>query len=140
MEYWILKNWMPLISGGLQHYFCEKGYFVFLFKNKDDSNLIFRSGPYFMGLRGLYLNCWNLSFDLEKDVSSVMSVWVHLPHLPLHCWSSESLETIGNKLSKYIDRADRKDQYACARICVEVDLEMDLTKEIKLTIGEWSHI
>ena len=32
-------------------------------ENKEDKDLIFRSGPYFMGPRGLYLNRWTLSFD-----------------------------------------------------------------------------
>ena len=75
---------MPLIKGGLQHCFCGKGFYTFLFENKEDKDLIFRSGPYFMGPRGLYLNQWTLSFDPEKDVPLVVSVWVRLPHLLLH--------------------------------------------------------
>ena len=35
--------------------------------------------------------------------------------------------------------ASRKDQYACARICVEVDLEAGLLEAIKLMVGNWSH-
>ena len=77
-----------------------------------------------MGPQGLYLNKWTLDFDLNKDVPSVVPVWVRLLHLPLHCWNSGSLEAIGNTLGKYIDRDDHRDQYTCARICVEVDLEV----------------
>ena len=44
-----------------------------------------------------------------------------------------------NTMGKYIDMAIPKDQYACARICVEVDLEAGLPKAIKLTIGNWCH-
>jgi len=47
---------------------------------------------------------------------------------------------IGNTLGKYIDRAERRDQYSCARICVEVDLEIGLPEAIKLTIADWSYI
>ena len=104
MESWISKNWMSLISGGLQHCLCGKGFFVFLFENKDDMDLIFRSGPYFMGPRGLYLNCWSLSFDIEKDVPLVASVWVRFPYFPLHFWNDEALQAIGNALGKYIDK------------------------------------
>ena len=68
-----------------------------------------------------------------------MPVWVRLPHLPLHCWISDSLEAIGNKLGKYIDTAVRKDQYSYARICVEVDLEIGFPKAINLTVVDWSH-
>ena len=35
--------------------------------------------------------------------------------------------------------ASPKDHYACARICVEVDLEAGLPEAIKLTVGNWSH-
>ena len=92
-----------------------------------------------MGPRGLYLNKWMLDFDPSQDVPSAVPVWVWLPHLPLHCWNSESLEAIGNTLSKYIDRGERKDQYSCAIICVEVDLEIGLPEAIKLNVVDWSH-
>ena len=106
----------------------------------EDRVPIFRNGPYFMGPQGLYLNKWTPNFDPSQDVPFVVPVWVRLPHLPLHCWNLESLEIIGNKLGKYIDRAERKDQYACARICVEVDLEIGLPEAIQLIVAKWSYI
>jgi hypothetical protein len=66
-------------------------------------------------------------------------VWVRLPNLPIHCWNPISLQTIGNKLGQYIDRADPKDQYSCARIYVEVDLEVGLPEVVKLKVGDWQH-
>ena len=47
---------------------------VFLFEKKEDIDLIFRNGPYFMGTRGMYLNKWDLSFELEKDIPSSVLV------------------------------------------------------------------
>ena len=105
-----------------------------------DRELIFWNGPYFMGPQGLYLNKWTPDFDPSQDVSSAVPVWVRLLHLPLHCWSSDALESIGNELGKYIDRADRKYQFSCAQICVKVDLEIGLPEAIKLTVADWSHI
>jgi len=58
----------------------------------------------------------------------------------LHCWSSKTLETIRNTLGKYIDTTDKKGQYSCARICVEVDLEVGLPKAIKLIVAKWSNL
>ena len=52
----------------------------------------------------------------------------------------KTLHIIGNALGKYIDQAVRKDQYSCARICVEVDLEEGLPEEIKLTVAGWTHV
>ena len=92
-----------------------------------------------MGPQGLYLNKWTLDFDPSQNVPSVVPIWVRLPQLPLHCWNSESLEAIRNKLEKYIYRVEKKDQYSCARICVEVDLEIGLPEEIKINVVEWSH-
>ena len=92
-----------------------------------------------MGPQGLYLNKWTPYFDPTQDVTSVVPIWVRLPHLPLHCWDSDSLEAIRNTLGKYIDRAERKDQYSCARICVYVDLEIGLLEAIKLNVAEWTH-
>ena len=83
-----------------------------------------------MGSQGIYLNKWTPDFDPTQVVPSTVLVWVRLPHLLLHCWNSEILETIGNKLGKYIDKEKSKDQYSCARLCVEVDLETGLPKAI----------
>ena len=52
----------------------------------------------------------------------------------------DPLEAIGNKLGKYIDRVERREQYSCARICVEVGLEVALPKVIKLSIADWLHV
>jgi hypothetical protein len=93
-----------------------------------------------MGPQGLYLNKWSLDVDPTQDVPSVVLVWVCLPHLPLHCWNPKSLEAIGNTLGKYINKDDRKEQYSCVRICVEVDLEVGLPKAIQLKVADWSYI
>ena len=94
-----------------------------------------------MGLRGMYLNKWDLSFDLEKDIPKAVSVWVKLPHLPLHCWNDEDFQAIGNTLGKYIDKLELKSpMFSCARICVEVDLEKGLPEAINLSIDGWNHL
>lgn len=92
------------------------------------------------GPQGLYLNKWTPDFDLAQDVPSAVPVWAFLPHLPLHCWNKKSLQTISNTLGRYIDQAVRKYQYSCARICVEVDLEVGLPEAIKLIVTDWTHI
>lgn len=140
IEDWVNQNWIPLVSEGIKSHFVGKGFFVFVFENAEDRTLIFRNGPYFMGPQGLYLNKWSLDFDLAQDVLTAVPVWVRLPHLPLHCWNQRSLQYIGNTLGKYIGQEARKDQYFCAIICVEVDLEVSLPEAIKLTVVDWTHI
>ena len=120
--------------------FVKRGYFLFEFTSKEDKELIFRNGPYFMGPQGLYLNKWTPDFDPEEDVPSTVPVWVRLPNLPIHCWNWGSLKHIGDALGKFIDRENNKDQYDCTQICVEVDLEVGLPEAIKINVESWSHI
>ena len=93
--------------------------------------------PISCGPQGLYLNTWTPDSDLEADIPKAVLVWVRLPNLPMHCWNPKLLNAIGNTLGRYIDMASLKDQYACARICIEVDLEAGLPEEIKLIVGNW---
>jgi len=108
MALWIDKNWKPLIKGHLSHAFCGRGFFAFLFVEKD-RDLIFRSGPYFMGSRDMYLNIRNPDFNPENDISLAVLVWVRLPYLPLYCWNNETMRAINNSLGKYIYRAEPRD-------------------------------
>ena len=39
----------------------------------------------------------------------------------------------------FINMASPKDQYVCAQICVEVDIEASSPEAIKLTVGTWYH-
>jgi hypothetical protein len=94
-----------------------------------------------MGSQGMYLNKWTPYFSPENDIPSGVSVWVRLPFLPLHCWNDETLRNIGNSLGKYIDHAEpRDDLQACAKLCIEVDLEKGLLEAIQLTLDSWSYI
>ena len=93
-----------------------------------------------MGLRGLFLDSWTLGFNPEAEITAV-PVWVRFPNLPLHLWGKSTLMDIGNKLGCYLDSADPKGgQFRCSRICVEVKLEKGLSKALKLTLRDWSHI
>ena len=139
-EGWVHRNWRPLVSAEIRSHFVGRGFFVFVFYYVEDRDLIFRNSPYFMGPQGIYFNKWTPDFDPTQDISSAVPVWVRLPHLPLHYWSLESLEIIGNKLGKFTDRAKRKDRFSYVRICVEFDLEIGLPEAIQLTIADWSYV
>jgi len=141
VQRWVERNWADKTQGKISIRFCGRGYFTFHFETKEDKDLIFRNGPYFMDSRGLYLNKWTPDFDPELDIPSAVPVWVRLPHLPLHCWGDDSVKAIGNAVGKYIDRSEPKDNMqACARICVEVDLGRGLPEAIKLKVDDWCHI
>ena len=132
---WIQRNWKPHLKQGVTCYPLSSGYFLFEFINKEDKDLIFRNGPYFMGTQGLYLNHWNLDFDPTVDLPKEVPVWVRLPNLSVHCWNYEALQKIGNKIGKFVDKENNKSIYNCARICIEVDLEAGLPESVKLFVG-----
>jgi hypothetical protein len=140
VEAWMDDRWKSLIQGEVSLCAVGRGFFVFSFTKAKDRDLVFRSGPYFMGARGLFLAPWTLDFNPGDEITAV-PVWVRLPHLPLHLWGRISLKDIDNKLGRFLDNmAPKEDQYTYARICVEVSLEEGLPEAIKLTLGEWSHI
>ena len=82
---WIQRNWRPQLKQSVTCYPVGRGFYIFEFISKDDRDLIFRNGPYFMGSQGLYLNRWTPDFDLNLDAPKEVPVWVHLPNLPAHC-------------------------------------------------------
>jgi len=137
---WMNDCWKHLIKEKVELCAAGRGFFAFTFSRKEDRDLVFRSGPYFMGARGLFLAPWTLDFNPDAEITAA-PVWVRLPRLPLHLWGKNSLKDIGNKLGRFLESADPKgDQFTCARICVEVNLEKGLPEAIKLTLGDWSHI
>jgi hypothetical protein len=67
-------------------------------------------------------------------------VWIILSHLPIIFWDEDSLKYIGDKLGHYIDQVEPKGNiYSYARICVKIDFEKGLLKEIQLNLEGWSH-
>ena len=61
--------------------FCGRGNYTFHFETKEDQDLIFRNGPYFMDTRVLYLNIWMPDFDPKRDIANVVPIQVRLSHL-----------------------------------------------------------
>jgi hypothetical protein len=140
VEAWIDERLKSMIQGNVSLCAVGRVFFVFSFSRAKDRDLVFRSGPYFMGSRGLFLAPWTLEFNPGAEITAA-PVWVRLPHLPLHLWGINSLEDIGNKLGHFLDSVEPKgDQFTCARICVEVNLEKGLPEAINLSLGEWYHI
>lgn len=74
MQKWVERNWTASIDEKISIMFCGRGYYTFHFETKEDQDLIFRNGPYFMDTRGLYLNRWTLDFDPEMDVPNAVPV------------------------------------------------------------------
>jgi hypothetical protein len=92
----------------MSHSFCVRGFFSFIFEEKEDQDLIFIRGAYFMGACGMYLNRWMLYFNMENDIPLAVPVWFLLPFFRLHFWNEETLMAIGNSIGQYIDKGEPK--------------------------------
>lgn len=140
---WIEKNCNALIKGSLNQYLCGRGFFTFLFKLKEDKDLIFKTKPYFLGARGIYLNKWTPDFIPENNVLSTVPMWVQLQLVTsspsLLEWWCPSLH--GNSIGCHIDWAEPKENvFSCARICVEVDLEKGIPEAVVISLYKWKHV
>lgn len=108
MDSWMKKNLMALIKGNLSYQLCGRWFYTFFFELKEDINLIFRNGPYFMDTRGMYLNKWTPNLNPQVDDPSLVLVWFHLPHLPFHYWNNQTMTPIWHVLGTHIDRSNLK--------------------------------
>jgi hypothetical protein len=91
------KNWKPHLIGRISHSFYERVFFSFLFEKKEDRDLIFKSGLYFMGARVIYLNHCTLVFN--QKMASPLQFWYgsafpSFPYIVGMKKLSESLETL----------------------------------------------
>jgi hypothetical protein len=78
VEVWVTENW----DSPCKFIYCGNGFILFIFYSEEERDKIFRSGPYFMSTRGIFLSHWTLDFDQEMEIL-VAPVWVKLPHLPV---------------------------------------------------------
>jgi hypothetical protein len=103
------------VKGRLNHLFYSREFSAFLFEFKEDRDLIFCNNLYFLGARGMYLNIWTPNFNPENGIPTVVPIRVRLSHLPLRCWSDDSLRCVGNLLGCYLDRVELKENiFSCA--------------------------
>ena len=113
---WAREVLKPPINNEVSIFVLGNGFFLTLFANFEDRDYVFKSGPSFMGSKGLFLAPWTLDFNPTREISKVL-VWVRLPHFPFVLWDNEILKLIGDKLGRYIEHAEIKEGIlSCARI------------------------
>jgi hypothetical protein len=106
---------LELIKGSLSHYFYGRGFYVFLFENKEHMDLIFRNRPYFYRTKSIYLNRWTPNFNPKNDLPYAIPIWVRLSHIPVHCWNGDAFRSIRIYMGNYIDKVEPRDEmFSCA--------------------------
>lgn len=79
------------------------------------------------------LRAWSKDLVMKRMDLQKIPIWVSLPGLPFHYWSTESLSAIGSVLGKplYTDRYTKsRERLSYTRICIEVDASEPLQDSI----------
>jgi hypothetical protein len=135
LKEWVNKTW----SEGHEMFFCSKGFFIVNFSTEVECQRVLEQGPWFWGRSGLSMQRWFPDFNPLTMTAMTTPVWVRLPNLPLHFYSSSFLPTLGNALGRFIKiDTDRivKGFITFARICVEIDLSQGLSDRILIDWDE----
>jgi hypothetical protein len=135
LKEWVNKTW----SEGHELFFCSKGFFIVNFSTEAECQRVLEQGPWFWGRSGLSMQRWFPDFNPLTMTAMTTPVWVRLPNLPLHFYSSSFLPTLGNALGRFIKiDTDRiaKGFVTFARICVEIDLSQGLPDRILIDWGD----
>jgi hypothetical protein len=135
LKEWVNKTW----SEGHELFFCSKGFFIVNFSTEAECQRVLEQGPWFWGRSGLSMQRWFPDFNPLTMTAMTTPVWVRLPNLPLHFYSSSFLPTLGNALGRFIkidtERIE-KGFVTFARICVEIDLSQGLPDRILIDWGD----
>ncbi|KAL2511224.1 Uncharacterized protein Adt_16824 [Abeliophyllum distichum] len=120
-----------------KYYPHESGWLIFKFRNEEDRMSVLNGGPYFVFGRPLMLKIMPHCFGFDDNEISNMPVWITLPGLPLACWNPTALGKIASMVGKPIT-TDKltvsKERLSYARVLVEVDASLPLTRRIHLNL------
>ncbi|CAH9076348.1 unnamed protein product [Cuscuta epithymum] len=118
----------------------KKGWVIFQFKSEEDRTKVLMGGPYMVLGRSLMLKNLQQGFSFEDEEFLKVPIWLKLPHLPMDCWSEDSVSKISSRLGMPIFTdgvTSEKTMLNYARVLVEVDVSKPppLFVDIKLPNG-----
>ncbi|XP_019229452.1 PREDICTED: uncharacterized protein LOC109210484 [Nicotiana attenuata] len=116
-----------------QVFLHDDGYFIFRFNSDDDKNSLIQQGPYTFHNRLLILKQWEPNFQMNKELTRKIPIWVIFPGLPIQYWTQENLGRIASYLGKPIcsDRLTAEgERISYARMLVEMDVSQELPDDM----------
>lgn len=134
---WIHSTWTKHCKAIL----CSKGFFIVIFVDSKEYQIVLTGGPWFLGKAELFLTPWFPDFDPSKDVITKLPIWVRLPNLPAHLWHCVVFQAIGNSLGRFLaidPSRGLKGLYTYGRICAKIDISKGLPDQITLKVGDFS--
>lgn len=141
LDSWIRKTWNP--EGDFDILLVANNFLMVNFSCIVDRNQAFKGGPYFYNHVGLFIKQLHMGFNSAEEIPSLILVWVRLPRLPLECWRRDILQMIALLLGKPNGPSQQnlnKRVLSCVYVCIEIDLNNQLSDLVAMSIGETSWI
>ncbi|XP_075104760.1 uncharacterized protein LOC142178874 [Nicotiana tabacum] len=142
------KEMLKLVYGvwtsvSTPHVFLHNnGYFSFKFDNKEDKEAILKQGPYTFNYTPFIPKQWDPEFQMNKEPTQPVPIWVMFPNLPIQFWAPGNLGRISSCMGKpiCIDKLTAQEQrIAYARILIEMDISQPLPESISLELPDGTH-
>lgn len=94
---------------------------------------VLEAGPWYFDFKPLIVKAWTPEVSLEREGLASVPIWVKLPGLKLHLWSTQSLSKIASLIGRpqYMMKAKRS-RLAYARVCVEIDIGCKLPEVVSV--------
>ncbi|KAL0927271.1 hypothetical protein M5K25_001434 [Dendrobium thyrsiflorum] len=114
---WKLKGTLKLIS-------LNEGFFLFNFSTKEDFDMIWNKGAWFILGKPFVFQKWNPHFTPKREEFTSVPIWFKIMDLPLCCWTPTGISMIATKIGTPLSvdsLTASKSRLTFARVCVQVD-------------------
>nr|XP_016515889.1 PREDICTED: uncharacterized protein LOC107832538 [Nicotiana tabacum] len=117
----------------------DEGYFIFKFESDEDRDTVLHNGPYTFNNRPMILKKWDPDFQMSKENTKNIPVWVNFPELPIKFWTVENLGRIASSIGNPIctDKLTAQEaRISYARMLIEMDVSQPLPETILIELAE----
>ncbi|XP_019257861.1 PREDICTED: uncharacterized protein LOC109236096 [Nicotiana attenuata] len=117
----------------------DEGYFIFKFENDEDRDLVLQNEPYTFNNRPMILKVWEPDFQMCKESTKNISVWVNFPGLPIQYWTTKNLGRIASSIGNPIctDKLTAQEaRVSYARMLIEMDVSHALPETVLIETAE----
>nr|XP_016466880.1 PREDICTED: uncharacterized protein LOC107789555 [Nicotiana tabacum] len=125
-----------------QVFLHDDEYFVFKFESEDDKKLVIQKGPYTFNNRPMILKQYEPKFQINKEKTRNIPIWVIFPGLPVEYWIKENLGRIASCIGKPIcsDRLTAEgERISYARMLIEMAISQELPNVLLIEEAEGIH-
>jgi len=122
----MLREWVKKTCLlGYEMLFFSKGFFIVKLSTEAYYQRVLEKGPWFWGRFILSMQRWFPDFNPLAMITMTTLVWVRIPNLSFHFYTTTFLPTLGNVLGRFIKIDTNwisKGFITFAHICIEIKL------------------